>query len=58
MKSLLTLVAWTVASVTIVYAATNPDHGVVYESPLATFGLGLAGLAMCVHAYRRDAAEA
>lgn len=47
MKSVLTLAAWLFVSVVIVYAAANPESGVIFQSPMAALGVGLIGLGLC-----------
>ena len=53
MKPILIIVAWAFVSMVIVYAAVNPNGGVVYSSPVATLGIGLIGLGLCMEARKR-----
>lgn len=56
MKSFLSLIAWLCIAAVIVYAATQPDGGVVYQSPMGALGIGLIGLGMCKKMSRRRTA--
>lgn len=53
MKPILTIAAWTFISLVIVYAAVNPDSGVIHMSPTAALGVGLIGLGLCMEAKKR-----
>jgi len=53
MKTVSNLIAWTVVSLIIVFAAVQPDHGVVYQSPFAALGVGLIGLGLCKEGLNR-----
>ena len=52
-----TLVAWSFVLAVVVYACLHPDHGVLYDNPLACLGVGLVGLGMCVEARKRMQAQ-
>lgn len=53
MKPILTITAWTFVALVIVYAAVNPDAGVIHTSPTTALGVGLIGLGLCLEARKR-----
>ncbi len=53
MKRAIQTIAWAVASLTIVYAAFNPESGVAYQSPGAALSIGLIGLGLCLEGRKR-----
>jgi hypothetical protein len=57
MKSALNILAWSFALVVVVYAAVGPGVGVLYGNPLASLGVGLIGLGLCMDSRRRLIAQ-
>jgi hypothetical protein len=55
MKTMMSLIAWTIAAVVIVYAAVAPDNGVIFQSPGAALAVGVIGLGLCLDAKQRRA---
>ena len=53
MKATLKLLAWTFVALVILFAAVNPESGVVYQNPIATAGVGMIGLGLCLEARKR-----
>ena len=53
MKPILIIAAWAFVSLVIVYAAVNPNSGVIHMSPTAALGVGLIGLGLCMEARKR-----
>jgi len=53
MKAFATLVAWTFVAGVALFAAVNPEGGVVYQNPVATAGIGLIGLGLFMEARKR-----
>ena len=49
MKPILTYVARAVIAAAILFAALNPDGGVIYRNGLSTVALGFIGLGACLH---------
>ena len=50
MKLAIRTMAWALTAAVIAYAAAHPEHGVIHHSPLATLGVGLIGLGLCLEA--------
>lgn len=46
MNHALKLTGWAFATLVVLYAAINPEAGVLYENPGACVGLGLIGLGL------------
>ena len=53
MKPILTIATWALVSLVIIYAAVNPDSGLIHMSPTAALGVGLIGLGLCMEARKR-----
>jgi hypothetical protein len=53
MKSILTVAAWTLVTLIIIYVAVNPQSGIIYTSPSAALGVGLIGMGLCMEARKR-----
>jgi len=54
MKSAAKFFAWTFIAAVALFAAVNPDGGVVYQNPMATAGIGLIGLGLFMEAKKRN----
>ena len=57
MKAILTFVAWAVLAAIILYAAVNPETGIVFQSPGAAICVAVIGLGLCKHAHDRQRVE-
>lgn len=53
MKAIFTLAAWAALAGGILYAAVNPDTGIVYQGPGSAIGVMLIGMGLCKHAHDR-----
>lgn len=58
MKSFAQFAAWTFVSGIILFAALNPNSGVMFQNPGTALGLGLIGLGLCMEARKKMAAQA
>lgn len=57
MKTILMLVAWTAIAGVILYAAVNPETGIVFQSPGMAGAVALIGLGLCKHAHDKQKVE-
>jgi len=57
MKAILTFAAWAVLAGVILYAAVNPETGIVFQSPGAAICVAVIGLGLCKHAHDKQRAE-
>ena len=53
MKTFLAAGAWAIVAVAILYAALNPNGGLIDQGPVATLGLGLIGVGLFREARQR-----
>lgn len=54
MKSIAIITCWAIAAGVILYAAVNPNNGIIWQSPMSAFGVGLIGLGLCKHAHDKQ----
>ena len=57
MKTIVMLVAWAGLAGLILYAAVNPETGIVFQSPGTAGAVALIGLGLCKHAHDKQQAE-
>jgi len=57
MKAVVTFVAWAILASVILYAAVNPETGIVFQSPGTAGAVALIGLGLCKHAHDKQQAE-
>ncbi len=48
MKSFGILLAWAALCGVIVYGVMSPEHGLMFQNPLAAMSLGMVGLGLCL----------
>ncbi len=57
MKAIVTIVTWTILAGVILYAAVNPETGIVFQSPGAAICVAIIGLGLCKHAHDKQKVE-
>ncbi len=58
MKTIVTFILWAALAGVILYAAVNPETGIVFQSPGTAVCVAIIGLGLCKHAHDRSKAEA
>ena len=58
MKQTLTILGVTALLLVITYIGLRPGDGVLYQHPMATLGVSLIGLGLCMEARKRFTAQA
>lgn len=57
MKAIATFTVWAVLAAVILYAAVNPETGIVFQSPGAAVCVAIIGLGLCKHAHDSQKVE-
>ena len=57
MKAIVTFTVWAALAAVILYAAVNPETGIVFQSPGAAVCVAIIGLGLCKHAHDRQKVE-